>query len=57
MDPGTLSTIGTVVLTLMFVALCVWAYSPSQRARFEADGRLPFHDDPDSVSPLDGRRS
>jgi cytochrome c oxidase cbb3-type subunit 4 len=46
MDPGTLNTIGTVVLTAAFVALCGWAYSPSRRARFEADGRLPFHDEP-----------
>jgi cbb3-type cytochrome oxidase subunit 3 len=34
-----------------FVALCVWAYSPGQRARFEADARLPFLDEPDEVAP------
>ena len=51
MDPGTLSTVGTVVFTIAFVALCFWAYSPAQRARFEEDARLPFDDDLDERSP------
>ena len=53
MDPGTVNTVGTVVLSLAFVALCVWVYSPARRARFEADGRLPFDDDPDQA-PTEG---
>ena len=45
MDPGTIQSVGTLVLTVAFVAYCVWAYSPAQRARFEEDARLPFLDD------------
>lgn len=45
MDPGLLRSIGDLVLFVAFVALCVWAYSPGQRARFEEDGLLPFRDD------------
>ena len=50
MDLGTLRSIGDLVLMVAFVALCAWAYSPAQRARFEEDGRLPFQDDPDDVA-------
>lgn len=49
MDPGMLRGIGDLVLMGAFVALCVWAYSPAQRARFEEDARLPFRDEPDEV--------
>ena len=49
MDVGMLRGVGDLVLMIAFVALCAWAYSPAQRARFEEDGRLPFHDEPDDV--------
>jgi cytochrome c oxidase cbb3-type subunit 4 len=45
MDPGTIEGIGTIFLMGAFIALCVWAYGPSRRARFEEDARLPFCDD------------
>jgi cytochrome c oxidase cbb3-type subunit 4 len=45
MDPGTINAFGTLVLTIAFVALCCWAYSPSRRDRFERDACLPFLDD------------
>jgi len=48
MDPGTLRSIGDLVLFVAFVGLCVWAYSPAQRARFEADAHMPF-EEPDEV--------
>jgi len=51
MDPGMLNTAGTVIFTIAFVALCFWAYSPAQRARFEEDARLPFLDDRDEGGP------
>lgn len=49
MDPGLLRGVGDLVLMIAFVALCVWAYSPAQRARFEEDGRLPFQDESEDV--------
>lgn len=45
MDPGVLRGIGTIILMTCFVALCIWAYSPRQRARFDEAARLPLADD------------
>lgn len=45
MDAGLVNAIGTALLMAAFVGLCVWAYSPSRRARFEADACLPFLED------------
>jgi cytochrome c oxidase cbb3-type subunit 4 len=56
MDPGLLRSIGDLVLFVAFVALCVWAYSPAQRARFEEDGLLPFREDADDVTAERGAR-
>ncbi|HPG28783.1 MAG: cbb3-type cytochrome c oxidase subunit 3 [Spirochaetaceae bacterium] len=35
----------TVVTLATFLGICWWAYRPSSRARFEADGWLAFDDD------------
>ena len=48
MEPGVLRGIGTIILMSCFVALCVWAYSPKRRARFEEAALLPLDDDDDS---------
>jgi cytochrome c oxidase cbb3-type subunit 4 len=45
MDLGVLRGIGTLVLMVSFVALCVWAYSPRRRERFREAARLPLGDD------------
>jgi cytochrome c oxidase cbb3-type subunit 4 len=45
MDPGVLRGIGTLVLMMSFVALCVWAYSPRRKDRFDRAARLPLADD------------
>jgi len=45
MDPGMLNAVGTVVLMAAFIGVCVWAFGPSRRARFEADACLPFLED------------
>lgn len=42
MDAGMIRGMGTLILLLSFVALCVWAWWPSQRRRFEEASRLPF---------------
>ncbi|MFN2426455.1 MAG: cbb3-type cytochrome oxidase subunit 3 [Candidatus Binatia bacterium] len=49
MDPGVIRGIGTLILFLSFVALCVWAWAPAQRRRFDDAARLPLLDD--GVSP------
>jgi cytochrome c oxidase cbb3-type subunit 4 len=43
-DEGIVRGIGTVFLLLSFVALCVWAWSPGQRRRFDEASMLPFDD-------------
>jgi cytochrome c oxidase cbb3-type subunit 4 len=45
MDLGVLRGIGTLVLMASFIALCVWAYSPRQKNRFDQAARLPLVDD------------
>lgn len=45
MDLGTLSGIGTLILLLAFVGLCIWAFSPRQRRRWDESAQLPFLDE------------
>lgn len=45
MDLGVVRGLGTLVLFSSFVGLCIWAWSPAQRARFESASRLPFLDE------------
>ncbi len=34
----------TVALFVLFIALCLWAWSSRRRAEFDAAARLPFED-------------
>lgn len=45
MDVGTLGAISTVLVTLAFIGVCYWAFSPRRKKRFEEDAKLPFADD------------
>lgn len=45
MDQGTLQGIGTLLALLGFSAICVWAYSGRNKARFDEAAQLPFADD------------
>ena len=36
-----------------FLSICWWAYKPSNRQRFEDNGRLPLDTDPLSPPPAD----
>lgn len=42
MIPG----IATAVLLVLFIAVCVWAFSPGRKRDFDAAARLPFSDEP-----------
>ncbi len=55
-DEGIIRGIGTVFLLLSFVALCVWAWSPAQRRRFEDASMLPFVDLGQANLPSDAAR-
>ena len=45
MDTGTLGAISTVLVTIAFFGVCIWAFSPKLKKRFEEDAKLPFADD------------
>jgi len=47
MDEGTLGAISTVLVTIAFFVICVWAFSPKLKKRFEEDAKLPFADEPE----------
>jgi cbb3-type cytochrome oxidase subunit 3 len=34
-----------VAVLLLFLAIVAWAYWPTHRKRFEADGQIPLRDD------------
>lgn len=45
MDAGTVGAISTVLVTIAFFGVCLWAFSPKLKKRFEEDAKLPFADD------------
>jgi cytochrome c oxidase cbb3-type subunit 4 len=55
MDAGTIRGIGTLALLLSFVVLCVWAWLPSQKRRFDEAANLPFLGDDPVAGPTAGR--
>jgi cytochrome c oxidase cbb3-type subunit 4 len=44
-DMETVRGLGTLFLMSAFLGLCVWAYWPGNKRRFEEDGLLPFRED------------
>ncbi len=52
MDQGTLGAIATVLVTIAFIAVCWWAFSPRRKKRFDDAANLPFADeDPNENKP------
>ena len=45
MDMVTLREIATVLVTIAFLGVCFWVFSPKLKKRFEEDAKLPFADD------------
>jgi cytochrome c oxidase cbb3-type subunit 4 len=50
MSSGTLSGIATGVLIILFIGLCVWAWSARRKAQFDRAARMPLEDDEGSAS-------
>jgi len=44
-DKGTLGAISTVLVTLAFIGVCWWAFSPRRKKRFDDAANLPFADE------------
>lgn len=51
MEAETIRGVGTLVLLVSYVGLCVWAFWPGNRQRFQEAARLPFHDERDGGAP------
>lgn len=45
MDAGTWRGVFTAVMLLLFVGICIWAYSRRRRDEFDAASRLPLDQD------------
>jgi len=46
MSHGLAQGVITLLTFAVFIGICVWAYRPGNRSRFEDDAQLPFDDDP-----------
>jgi cytochrome c oxidase cbb3-type subunit 4 len=55
MDMETLRGLGTLFLMGAFLALCVWAFLPANKRRFEQDARLVFLDEEQESERPGGR--
>ena len=44
------ATIYLLILVVAFMGIVIWAFGRKRKARFEADARIPFHDDKGSQS-------
>ncbi len=47
MDYSFLSSLMTVMMVFIFLAITVWAYDGRRRAQFDEASRLPFDDEND----------
>ncbi len=45
MDINDLRGIGTLLVMIAFISICVWAYSPKRKKRFDEAAHLPFSDE------------
>jgi cytochrome c oxidase cbb3-type subunit 4 len=43
--PGLLRGIFTVVMLVLFIGICVWAYSSRRKSTFDAAAHLPLESD------------
>ncbi|HWV15812.1 MAG TPA: cbb3-type cytochrome c oxidase subunit 3 [Cellvibrio sp.] len=53
MDAGTLGSISTVLVAIVFFGICAWAFSPKRKKRFEEDANLPFADEQEKNKQTD----
>ena len=46
MDKADLQALATVLTTVAFLAVVIWAYSSKNKKRFDEAANLPFADEP-----------
>ncbi|MEZ5563246.1 MAG: cbb3-type cytochrome c oxidase subunit 3 [Gammaproteobacteria bacterium] len=56
MDPGLLRGIFTVLMLVLFIGICFWAWSSRQKPTFDAAAQLPLESD-DKPPPEPAHRS
>lgn len=54
-DINTIRSIFTLLLFVMFIAICIWAYSKNRKKEFEDAANIPFQNDEIS-QPLEGSK-
>jgi|TARA_R110002096_G_scaffold92144_5_gene208323 cytochrome c oxidase cbb3-type subunit 4 len=55
MDINTLRSIFTLLLFILFIAICIWAYSKRRKQEFEDAANIPFQADEIS-QPLERKK-
>ena len=45
MDAGTLRGLYTLLMLLIFAAICIWAFSSRRKSDFDAAANLPLEED------------
>ena len=55
MDINTLRSIFTLLLFILFIAICIWAYSKRRKQEFEDAANIPFQVDEIS-QPLERKK-
>ena len=56
MDPGLLRGVFTVLMLVLFIGICIWAWSSRQKPTFDAAAQLPLESD-DKPPPEPADRS
>jgi cytochrome c oxidase cbb3-type subunit IV len=54
MDIGIVHSIWTVLMLVLFIGICVWAFSRRRKGAFDAAAQLPFDDDNSAQSATRG---
>lgn len=53
MDINTLRGLSTILVMIVFIGICLWAYSGRKRKDFEDAANLPFADDDIEARTMD----
>lgn len=56
MDNADLQALATVLTTVAFLIVVVWAYSSKNKKRFDEAANLPFADEPESKERKTGEQ-
>ena len=55
MELNTIRAFSTVVVMVVFIAICLWAYSSKRKSSFDEAAKLPFDDDTTSTTRGNGK--